>query len=77
MSALWDEPSAKEIAKFRAWQKTHDCPAAVDPLNEDGPKAGIFGGGHAFIIEPTTIGTGFTFKCFCGEKFDFTDIDGW
>jgi hypothetical protein len=35
--------------------------------------AGAVGGGSVFIFSPTSIGDFTTFRCRCGEEYNFTD----
>jgi hypothetical protein len=37
--------------------------------------AGAIGGGFDYIFSPSSVGDFTTFKCRCGEKFNFTDYD--
>lgn len=35
--------------------------------------AGAIGGGFSFVFSPSSIGTFTTYRCRCGEEYNFTD----
>jgi len=61
------ELSEEQLAKFKEWNKSHNCNAA----------SGAIGGKISFKFIPTGLGIIEEVECICGEKLSLTEWEDW
>ena len=63
--------SEEENKKIAEWISEHE--AKKHRLPPGTIRGGAIGGTYTYEFIPTSIGTFGTIKCYCGEKFEFTE----
>lgn len=71
------EPSIKEYDDARVFMDKHD--REKHGKTDDKPRyAGSIGGGWTWRFTPTSLGTGVSIACSCGEaELNVTDYEDW